>query len=218
MVEGKIMLDQTISDQLKNFTQFVTFQLLPLYDQHHVGKGKDFWCVDWWTIEVGKFLFNGEETYLGDPPPYRLRNNKNFAKEKIIEDGKVKLAMFETLKKIKDSADTLLVCEVGRGLELILAHFVKKWKKIYCYDYNPLYKDLLDTYFVNQLGMNIVFNNCKTAKFPFEDIEEDTILIASHVQMRKDVAEKILMNDCIVKVILNGKLTEKRGGLVDWIR
>jgi len=209
------MLEKELIIEFMKFTQFMTAYLVPLYDQHYVGEGKNFWCVDWWTIEVAKYLFNGKEIYLNDPPPWRLRNNRNFNKEMIIKDGDIKLSMFEALKEVKDSTDNLLICEVGRGLELVFANHIKKWKTIYCYDYNPLYKDLLNMYFVEKLGMNIVFNNCKTAKFPFEDIEENVILVASHVQMRKDVAEKILMNDCIVKVILNGKPTKKKGELVD---
>jgi hypothetical protein len=200
------MLDQAIFDQLKNFTQFVTFNLLPLYEQKSKGKGKDFWCTDWWTIEVGKYLFNGEETYMGDPPPYRLRDNTNFDKKKIIKDGNVKLATFEALQQVKDSADNLFVCKVGRGLELVLANFVKKWNKVLCYDDNKFYGELLNSYFVNQLRMNIEFTNCSTAKYPFENIRENTILVANGTRINID---EILTNKHIVKAIINGELYGK---------
>jgi len=153
------MVDKELAIELMKFVQFVQTNLLPIHEQKHVGElGKDFFCVDWWTIEVCKCLFNGEQMYVEDPPPWRLRDNKNFDKQKIIKDAKKRLETIEMLKLKHSEKEILIIHNVGRGLELVLANHFKQWDRAICYDKNIQYGPLLDMYFREKLGMNIEFN------------------------------------------------------------
>ena len=75
----------------KNFVQKITSKPAPIEDQPHKREGLFLWCEDWELIELGKFLFMGKSTYLGDPPPRRLKFNPLFNQEKIISDGEALL-------------------------------------------------------------------------------------------------------------------------------
>ena len=160
------MVDKELAIELMKFVQT---NLLPIYEQKHVGElGKDFFCVDWWTIEVCKCLFNGIDMYLEDPPPWRLRDNKNFSKEKIIEDAKDRIEIIEMLKN--SGKDILFIHRVGRGLEVVLANHIKKWERIICFDKNPKYGPLLDLYLGQKLGISLEFN-------PIYDTPIDILMI-----------------------------------------
>jgi len=112
------------------FLQYMIYALIfPLNEQECYGTGKDFWCLDWWSIEVGKYFFEGEREYLRYPPARRLYGNSNFDKEKIAEASRKKA---EVLKEIKEeSHSTVIVFETCRGLDTLLVSTLKEWEKIY---------------------------------------------------------------------------------------
>lgn len=102
--------------------------IFPLELQDNVGEGKDFWCLDWWVIEVAKYFFEGEEAYLRYPIARRLEGNNNFKKENILRAAKTKLGAME---EMKTSTTRLLVMETCRGFDTLLATTVKEWANIY---------------------------------------------------------------------------------------
>lgn len=204
------MFDKDLKIELMKFTQFVTTNLVPLYEQKTRGEGKNFFCEDWWNIEVLKFLFNGKSMYLEDPPPWRLIGNKNFSKQEIIDDGEKRIAMFKTLEEVKDSTDNILFCEVGRGIDIILANWIKKWKRILCYDENPHCGEYIKTFFKEKLKINAEFVQANTGGYPFEDVNEPTILIANHGMEKTGFGDmfikRVSANKNFVKIIRNGVL------------
>jgi len=191
---------------LRRLCQDITSHLLPLNKQECIRDGDKWFCCDWWSIEVLKCLFNGIEGYMGDPPPNRLKNNKLWRKEKIVNYTKNKLSMLDALKGIKDSADNILVCEVGRGIDILLPLMIKEWNKIYCYDSNALMGERVIAYFKQRLNKNIEFIQANSGKYSFDKIEEKMILIANTTKIRKEQGLKIMNNSNIVYAINDGKI------------
>ena len=97
-------------------------------NQEQCGTGSNYWNADYWTIEVARCL-SIEEYIL----PERFQGNKFADPNRIKHDADIKLSLLKILDEIKDSTDCLLICEVGRGLDILIANMVKKWK-IYCFD------------------------------------------------------------------------------------
>lgn len=113
-----------------NFIQYLMSHLIfPLEEQDHVGTDKDFWCLDWWIIEICKYLFEGEVGYLRFPIARRLGGNKNFDKGKIVK------AILSKLEAIKEAtllpSNEVVVLETCRGFDTVLVRTVKDWDKVY---------------------------------------------------------------------------------------
>ena len=199
-------LPRNAIENLQNLCQYIIGKPLnPDWHESYGIKGVNFWCNDWWHIEVLKFLFNGEPMYLEDPPPNRLKNNDNFSKEKIIVDGIHKLNMFEKLMLNKDFSDNLLICECGWGIDLALSIAVKKWEKITCYDNNEFTIDYSNSYW-QRLGLPIKWINSTSDLFKFSEIIEPTILIGNNIHFRDGLKEEIQSNKNIFNII-NGEIS-----------
>src|SRR3990167_2994132 len=84
----------------KLLCQRVIEKPLMLEEQKHIKDGGKMWCVDWEIIELCKFFFNGETGYLGDPPPYRLRNNPLWNQPHIVSKAKELFARYDSCEKI----------------------------------------------------------------------------------------------------------------------
>lgn len=195
--------------KIKLLCQNITMRPLPLDKQESVRDGNHVWCADWWTIEVCKFLFHGEQTYLLDPPPNRLKNNPCWNMKTIVNCGTFKLIMYEELKKNLGFADTVLICEVGRGLDIIIADLLKKWKKIICYDLNPNEIDEVNFYFKEKLGLPIESSVMNSSLLKPEEITEKTILLGNQVRLGSEQLEKIKANPNILAII-DGRILDGR--------
>ena len=106
--------------------------IFPLEYQEHIGEGKDFWCLDWWIIEIGKYFFEGEVDYLRFPMARRLEGNTNFKKEEIVTICRQKVIDLEELELTRSSK--VLVFETCRGFDTKLVSNIKEWEKIYVTD------------------------------------------------------------------------------------
>lgn len=194
-----------------NFIKFIQYNLLPRDMQEARGKGKDFWCADYWTLEVAKCLFIGNERYMNDPLPRRLEGNKSFGREEIIADSDTKLSMLNFLSTIKGPSN-LLVCEVGRGLDILVAIIAKEWNKIYCYDHNGLYGNLLKMFFENYKN-KIIFTKIPTHGFDISGIDNETTMVINRTRVGFDAAIKFFDCPFIKYIIKDGRLLEE---LKDW--
>ena len=113
-----------------NFINHMISNLIfPLEDQDHYGEGKDFWCLDWFVVEVTKYFFEGEVAYMRYPIARRLSGNDNFVKDKIREAALSRISAMEEMKL--HSSGKVAVLENCRGLDTLLATTVKEWDKIY---------------------------------------------------------------------------------------
>ena len=153
-----------------NFLNHVRNNPFP-HNQESCGTGKDLWTSDMWTVEVLKCLYYGD-SYDEFIEPKLLVNNK-FDVERIKKDAEIKRATYANLQKIQVDSDYLLICEVGRGIEILIAFLVSYWEKIYCYD-QANYKDYLFNF------GSINFFQTTSAEFDPSTIPEDIIMIMSH--------------------------------------
>ena len=71
-------------DQLAKFLQFTQYNLLDKDGQETCGYFPHLWLSDYWTLEVTKCLYLGNETYLSDPIPRRLIDNPHFSQTTSI--------------------------------------------------------------------------------------------------------------------------------------
>ena len=85
---------------LKRYCQEITFKPAPLSGKNFVREGIFIWCKDWEIIEILKCLFHGEEVYLGDPPPNRLKHNPLWSQADIVAKAKEMKDKFVTAEKI----------------------------------------------------------------------------------------------------------------------
>lgn len=113
-----------------DFIHHLTSSLIfPLDEQDHIGTGKDFWCLDWWIIEICKYFFEGEKGYLHFPIARRLIGNNIFKKEDIVNICRERYEILNS--PILRLPDTVCVIEGCRGLDTIMINSVREWKKIY---------------------------------------------------------------------------------------
>lgn len=156
-------------------------------NQESCGIGDNYWNADMWTIEVIK-------AYCGNyNKSKKLKNNRNYDPNRIKIDAKIKHNMRKNLEDIKNETDFLLICEVGRGIDILIANNVKKWKKIYCYDqvdYSS-YLNIFD---------NIEFYKSPSSIFNPDIILHDIIMIVNHS------IYKPFENKNIIHAIIDGEL------------
>ena len=113
-----------------NFINHIISNLIfPLEDQDHYGEGKDFWCLDWFVVEVTKYFFEGEVAYARYPIARRLTGNDNFKKEEIIKVSHSKISSMEEMKLY--GFNKVAILETCRGFDTVLASTIKDWEKMY---------------------------------------------------------------------------------------
>jgi len=112
-----------------NFVNYIISNLtFPLEEQDHMESGKDFWCLDWWVIEICKYFFEGEEGYLRFPIARRLIGNRSFRKEDIVEATLSRIEMVEQVKEL--DSNNIIVIEKARGLDTAMVNSLKNWDNI----------------------------------------------------------------------------------------
>lgn len=85
---------------VKLFCQSIIEKPRPIFKQPHTKSNGFFWCEDWELIEICKYIFNGHEGYLGDPPPNRLKDNPLWSKDDIVKKGQDLLQRHENLDSL----------------------------------------------------------------------------------------------------------------------
>ena len=203
-----------IRERLKDFLEYTESHPLPLYVQDHYGDigTRHFWCSDWWTEELIKCLLIGMVKYREMERPKKLQGNNKFVPEHIIETARGKWNTMRTIARTKCTCDNLFVCEVGRGIDIIMASFVKHWAKVICYDYITPHGHLIEEYFGERMGIKIDFTTVKSEEYPFDTIDEDVILIANNTKIPWTGGNSIQNNKRILHIIRNGRLLYGRDG------
>jgi hypothetical protein len=197
---------------LSNFIGYTMNHLtFPLDHQEACGSRENgnFFCADWWTLEVAKLLLLGPDLYLKEPLPRRLQQ-QGFYPSSIVWCHDIKMQTFEILLKLKDEVSSLVIAEVGRGLELYLACLVRKdWEQIICYDNHP-YGEYVN-YFSNEFEAPIEFlkmssNHPDKYEIINEKLKGNAIAIMTHSRSTKEEAFPSNNNPKIKHVIYNGEL------------
>lgn len=190
---------------LQLFSQSIIDRSLPFDHQEAVIQGKDRWCADLWTLEVLRCLILSETVYRNTELPDNLKNNKIFSIEEICTAATNKMKMFDLLKKNKEFTDNIFICECGRGVDILLASFIKKWNKIVCYDINPFIREEVNTYFNNYLHLSVESFFANSGDYDFSQINYKTIVLANITRISSEQYQTMLNNNNLL-VIVDGTL------------
>jgi hypothetical protein len=176
---------------MEELRDFLTYLKSTPYEGHQeqCGRGLNYWNADYWTIEVTRCLLFGNDYVLSN----KFENNKNADPNRIKKDSNIKLLMKKNLETVNNDSDFLLICEVGRGLDVLIANNVKKWKKIYCYDHVDYGSHL-------SIFDNVEFFHEGTNVFNPDKIPNDLIMIVNHSLY------KPYKNKNIIHAIIDGEL------------
>ncbi len=178
-------------EAIQDFLTYVIDNQLPEgVNQEQCGKGKHYWNADFWTMEVAAYLIQETDYEV----PERFKGNRNCDPNRMKHDAEIKKSVYENLQKFQLDGDALLICEVGRGLDILMANMVKKWRKIYCYDQVNYTKYL--SYF-----SDIEFFHISTAQFDPSNIPENVTMIMNHSLY------KPFENDNIIHAIIDGEIS-----------
>jgi len=169
---------------LRDLAQGIIWSPLPLDHQECQAEGNFRWCADWWTIEICKFFFLGERVYMDEKPPRRLQYNPLFSKEFVQRTAGMKLDMLSALRSQPTLSGTLVVCEAGRGADILLASFVKKWDRIVAYDNSPYVVAVTLPYFRDKLLLPIEYEHTSTERFKVP--EGDYVILANITRHSKE--------------------------------
>ena len=152
------------------------------------------YCDDWHAIEILKYLFNGEEMYLNDPPPHRLRRSdaKNY-KEKIVTEGRAKLKLFDALRRRTVGNDGIVVFKADCGIDALLALLARDWTWMYICEPNEAKRSRMARFFTNE---NITFSDA-TSRKQYGPLKEATVLI-NDMDKNDDINALIINNGEIV--------------------
>lgn len=85
---------------LKRYVQSIINNPRSFDKQKFITKDGFIWCDDWRIIEILKYLFNGREMYMNDPPPNRLKNNPLWSKEAIMKEADEIVDEYKTAEDI----------------------------------------------------------------------------------------------------------------------
>lgn len=96
------MLEDKERKLFENVLQNIIDRPRPFYAQRYIAINDMRWCEDWEIIEILKYFINGEEMYLNDPPPNRLKNNTLWSKEDIVCKAKNMRDILGTAENIKN--------------------------------------------------------------------------------------------------------------------
>jgi hypothetical protein len=163
------------------------------------------WTDDDWHMEIAKYLLVEKSNYLSYNPPSRLKNNPYYNPQKLLESGEIKIKTAKILSKISMEADTLLICEVGRGLDILVSNSIKKWNRIICYDYVN-YKLHLSSMFP---GSIIDFLVLRSEEFKGDSIiSQPAIVVANDIRVENKelLRSKLVASSYLVRVIWDGEI------------
>jgi hypothetical protein len=189
--------------ELERFKKFcIATELKPSDGIEECGHGADYYTSEMFTIDsIDGLIFWILNGYCPESPETKIAP---------YIDVKIKLA--EILEHKATRYKNLYVCEVGRGLEILLAMFFNcNFESIVCYDHNPVYGALIKQFFKDdkikffrassQLSESEQDGRCDNL-LPPKPLP-DTLLIWDHGN-RLSVASKYLNDSNVCLAILNG--------------
>ena len=142
--------------KIANFIQWVIYHPLLWQDLSDSTKIPDELMIDEITIEMGKFFLMGQQNYLNDIIPVRMYGQQRVEifKEDIVKLGTIH---WNNLQKISDEKQIIIYGQY-RGIDIVLANFVKHWDKIIYFEPNEYLLSRTKEYFTDD---NIVFTSSK---------------------------------------------------------
>ena len=107
----------------------------------------------------------------------------------------------------KTKVSELLIGKVGRGLDILVALSVKNWNKIYCYDHNGRYEDLLNQFFPD---LNIKFSISSTLNYDHSQCRNPYVMILNHALIDRIGLQRFQENPIMIELLIDGKKFRER--------
>ena len=176
------------------------------------------WTCDMWHLEILKCLMLGEAQYLKSEYSDYIPNKVPQFLEMFKNYTRCKIESYNRLQEVKNLSDNLIVCEIGRGIDLLLAIQVKKWNKIVCYDTNQYCGKFIIDYFKKHFNIEVSYIHANSGDINFNDggkinfhssnqyFNEDCIIIADGTQIYIEGIKKIWSNSKIKAFIVHGNI------------
>ncbi len=206
-MESPIKLERNIKiAEMLNYT--IYHLIFPVDKQESCGEGKDFWCSDYWHIEILKCLYLGDDTYLTDPIPRRLAENKNFNVKDALFYTEMKRKTLSCLIQLKDSCSSLFIPQIGRGIDLLLANMIKTWEHVYCFDHAAHEDHLKDCFPETRIHFVQTGEGNHRGGYSLGQIKEKSIAIVNKKFFRDVEVNNLFSLDNIVHVIHMGEISE----------
>jgi len=185
---------------LKRLSQRIIDFNLPFESQMGCGSGNNRWSSDFWHREVISCLIEGIPGYRNLPIPDYLKNNESFSKPEIERAVCWKMDMLDCIEVNIDFSDTLIVSEIGWGIDLILCSTLKDWKKIIAYDGCQLMIKEAES-FLREVGFDINIDLESSTGKDFLSIEDKVVLVANHSHIPFETLEKVANKDNTLSII-----------------
>jgi len=189
---------------------------LPFELQQGCGSGVDRWCSDYWHREVASCLIDGIEKYMNTQIPDYLNDNDSFSKPEIVRAVMWKYDMMKCIEENQDFSDTLMVCECGWGIDVILCSTIKDWKKIIVYDGNRYMIREAES-FLRRLGFEVDVDLFSSTGVDFSKIDERMVLVANYSHIPRKSLE-CLTNKSNVLSIVDGIILKPREDICKSLR
>jgi len=168
------------------------------------------WNQTYWTFEQMENLILGEEEYQKAPlPAWLFEYSKYRTHSAACRQTNRKRTMLNTLRGNKEFPDNLLVCEVGYGVDVVVAMIAREWKEIRCYDRSGAFEKGLLEFFVEQHGLTLIFETSISAHFRFDEIKKNTVVVSNETHIGVgEPSERIRNNEKLI-YLRNGEVLDK---------
>ena len=211
------MTDSEIGE-IKELWKWTNDTQLPFDKQEHTIDNGMHWTCDMWSMEVLRYLSLGESYLTAPYPDYLAWKTPEFA-SLMKKYGDRKIATNTRLREASHLSNNIVVCEIGRGIDVLLSTFVKKWDSIICYDTNPYYGKLCVDYFkAKNIDIEFIVANSGDIKFDAEHkivfgkheeakvFESDCIIVSENCRFGQWNIESMLSNPNIKAIVGGGHL------------
>jgi hypothetical protein len=164
-----------------------------------------YWDAEMWQLQDANELLNW----------FKYGKNKSDKYIHIYQGLHLKFRIaYLNYLMLNPQYKTLLICECGRGMEILLALCARdNWKKIYCYDIVPAFEKIIKDFFKDE---RIVFYNKHSrdvetgTTFQLDVLKEDDVIAVWTSTNLCELAEEIFLNPKIKMFIYNGVEVDKK--------
>jgi hypothetical protein len=189
--------------QLRRFAMSISNSMIPLQykDWYYLDSGQ-IWDIDTYCAEAARCLAMSEKDFsnyfeLKKNDDNRIGNLDLFLK--ICYEYKVN--SFVKLQSICHEASEIIVCEAGRGIDVLLTSFVKPWHRIVAYDQDKSVLYEMKKYFKGELGLPFEVQQINTINYDFSGINERTIIFGTVHNVNADKKKEILGNTNLIGLL-----------------
>jgi len=159
-------------------------------DESAYSNGK-LWTADYAAIECLRCLILDPLNYMliKQPPDEYTQKNILWSIGDNFFYSICKLKLLQTLRSLPNSYNRLLICETGRGIEVLIGLLAKQWESIDGFDRNKLLEDTYTDFFPSN-NINVNFSVTTTKAFNYTSLKQKTVIVATHSREFPKVVER----------------------------